>query len=201
MNCKQSWCRTQSTTHSVRIRRKWSTTLAIWSTSNCARPLQECNAPFAYLIGQKALKIVLVEFAWVALKPCLSWIENDLMPCRFRATRLKRDAFTEPDMEKSEEQTYYHQAFNGWKRCRRKKDATSQNDTEIPERCLKDPQYRQSQEEIGRDEAKVWRDGQISTRRSLTHVDEDRALPLCIKLEHSTQEVGKKRSDGHSTRL
>ena len=47
---------------------------------------------------------------------------------------------------KSEEQIYYHQSFNAWKRCRKRKDAACQKFTGILDRFLKDPQYRETQE-------------------------------------------------------
>ena len=55
---------------------------------------------------------------------------------------------------KSEEQTYYYQAFNAWKRCRKKKDAQGNNYTGILDRFLKSPRYRKSQEEHGWNETK-----------------------------------------------
>ena len=48
----------------------------------------------------------------------------------------------------------YFIAYNAWKRCRKKKDGTGQNFMGILNRFLKDPQYRESQEQHGWDEAK-----------------------------------------------
>ena len=158
------------------------------STSNCARPLQKCNAPTAYLFEQKALKIVHVEFACVTRKPCAGWIENDSIPYRFRITWLKKGtAFTELDME------------NLRSRPTITRPSTHGNDAERG----KMPQVKIIQEFYtdfwgirstfnhnkkldGMKQKCEERDGQIGTWRSLLHVDEVRALPLCIKLEHST---------------
>ena len=99
MNCKQIWGRTTSTTHSAKIGRKWSTTWATWNASNYAKKIHKCNALIVYLIGQKILYIVLVEFACVTRMKCVGWIENELMHYRFRTTWLRRDFLTEFDME------------------------------------------------------------------------------------------------------
>ena len=45
----------QDNVYNARIRRKWSSTLFMWSTSNYARPLQRYSALIVYLIGQKRI--------------------------------------------------------------------------------------------------------------------------------------------------
>ena len=144
MNWKQI-SRTKSTTHSVRIRRKWSTTLTMWSTSNCARPLQKCNARAVCLIGQKALSTSIVEIACATRKPCAGWIENVSVPYRFRITRFwKRNDMDDwgADPLSPSPSTHGNDA-------ERRKMPQVKNYTRIQERFLKDPQYRQSQGEIG----------------------------------------------------
>ena len=53
----------------------------------------------------------------------------------------------------AEKQTLYRTAYNAWKRCRKKKDSTSQTYTGTLDRFLKSPRYRESQEAHGWDEA------------------------------------------------
>ena len=178
MNCKQIWCRTKSATHSVRIRRKWSTTLAMWSTSNCARPLQKCNAPTAYLIGQKALYIVHVEFACATRK--IRFLNN------FELRDSERKCLHGARHGKSEEQTYYHQAFNSRKRCRKRKDATNQITQEFhTDFCVIRSTVNHKKKFDGMKQKCP--NSELSCSAS--------------KLEHSTKQIRKKRSDGHPTRL
>ena len=49
---------------------------------------------------------------------------------------------------KTEEQTLCRVAYNSWKRCRKKKDATGQHYTGILDRFVKSPRYRKSQENM-----------------------------------------------------
>ena len=70
----------------------------MWSISNCARPLQKCNAPTANLIGQKALYIVHVEFACVTRKLCRLKKRFDSLTISNYVIK-KGNAFTELDME------------------------------------------------------------------------------------------------------
>ena len=58
---------------------------------------------------------------------------------------------------KSEEQMFYHQSFNAWQRCRKKKDASGEHFGGILDRFQRDPAYRESQEKIGRTEAQMQR--------------------------------------------
>ena len=99
MNCKQIWARTTSTTHVAKIGRKWSTTWPTRNTSNYAKPIHKCKALIVYLIGQKILYIVLMEFACVTRMKYVDWIENELMHYRFRTMWLRSDFLTEFDME------------------------------------------------------------------------------------------------------
>ena len=57
--------------------------------------------------------------------------------------------------------------------------------TGILDRYLKDPQYRQSQEESGWDEAKREEIDKMAQEDSLLPVDEVRTPALFIKLKHS----------------
>ena len=98
----------------------------MWSTSNCARPLQKCHAPVAYLVGQKALYTVVVEFACVTRNPCASWIENDSIPYRFRITWFKKESLHGARREKLRSRPTITKRFNAWKRCRKQKDAAGQ---------------------------------------------------------------------------
>ena len=61
---------------------------------------------------------------------------------------------TEPVMEKSEEQTYYHQSLNAWKRCRKRSDEAGIHYTGILDRFFEDARYREAQQRLGRTEAK-----------------------------------------------
>ena len=81
--------------------------------------------------------------SWVKCSHCLS----------YRANVIKKGCSHGARHGKPEEQIYYHQSFNAWKRCRKRKVATCQNYTGVLDRFLKDPQYREAQERIGCDEA------------------------------------------------
>ena len=65
-----------------------------------------------------------------------------------------RDLKRMPSRSSSEQQTNDHQAFNAWETMAKEEDATGQNFTWNEDRFLKDPQYRQSREEHGWDQAK-----------------------------------------------
>ena len=81
---KLIWDRPTSTIHSARIQRKWFTSLATWSTSNCAKQILKYNVPIASLIAYKVFNTALVKFAWVTRTKCVRWIENALMHYRFQ---------------------------------------------------------------------------------------------------------------------
>ena len=117
----------------------------MWSTSNYARPLQKHSAYIVNIIGQKALCTVLVEFACVARRRCEGWIENESISNYV----IKKGCPHGVRHGKPEQQTNHQQAFNARKRWR-----TGQNFTWNEDRFLKDPRYRQSQEEHGWDQAK-----------------------------------------------
>ena len=153
MNDTLIQCRTTSTTHSVRIRRKWSTTRAMWSTSTCARPHQKCNALIACLIGQKGIVYCTLWKSLLSHRIHAS-AESKSVRCfsRFRSLVIKSDAVTELDMENL--RTYLLspglqrvESMSKEERCHRSK--FHRNSWQI----LKDPQHRQSQEENGWDEA------------------------------------------------
>ena len=50
---------------------------------------------------------------------------------------------------KTKEQTEYHMAWNAWKRCCKKVDSQGEQFTDIHDRFLRDPVYRESQLAIG----------------------------------------------------
>ena len=55
---------------------------------------------------------------------------------------------------KSEEQIYYYQSFNAWKRCRKRTDESGELYIGILDRFLKDASFRESQQMFGWTEAK-----------------------------------------------
>ena len=92
---------------------KKSTTLTMWSTSNCARPLQKCNARAVCLIGQKARV------------PHGSHAQAESKTIRYLIDFELRD-FKRNDMDNPRSRPTITKPFNAWKRCRKKKDAAGQ---------------------------------------------------------------------------
>ena len=61
--------RITSTTHSVKIRRRWSANWVMWSYSSCAKLFQKHNVLIAFFIGIKDLCIALADNAWLTANP------------------------------------------------------------------------------------------------------------------------------------
>ena len=64
-----------------------------------------------------------------------------------------------------DQRTEYHTAWNAWKRCCKKVDSQGEHFTNIHDRFLRDPIYRESQLAIGWREQKVQRVGRTCKRR------------------------------------
>ena len=92
-----------------------SLSIRIWRLSQGRVKRSACwfDALIVYLVGQKELYIVLVDFVWFTRKKCVNWTENGLMCMRKRFTHGVRHW-------KSEEQTCHHKSFNAWNRNRKK---------------------------------------------------------------------------------
>ena len=74
------------------------------------------------------------------------------------ANRIKRKSSVHGARHgKSQEQTQYHQAFNAWKRCRKRTDEKGIHHTGILDRFFKDATCRASQQRVVWTEAQ-WKD-------------------------------------------
>ena len=136
----------------MKIERKRSTTWATWNVSNYAKPIHKYNALVVYLVGPKVLSYGgharLNRKRFDALS-----ISNYV---------LKKGCSHGAGRGNTEEQIYYHQVVNAWKRCQKKKDAKVGNYTGMLDRFLKSPRQRKSQEEHGWDEAKCTEMGKLA---------------------------------------
>ena len=65
--------RTTSTTHSAKIRSRWSANWVMWSYSSCAKLYQKYYVITVFFIGIKALCTALEENAWLSANPEESW--------------------------------------------------------------------------------------------------------------------------------
>ena len=97
---------------------------------------------------------------------------------------IKRGAGHGAQHGKSKEQVFYHQSFNAWKRCRKKKDASGEHFAGILDRFRRDPPYRESQEKIGWTEAQMRRNRRKSAGKPRAYTDESRMFAIQIKLEY-----------------
>ena len=151
---KLTYNKSMSTIHSAKIRRRWSTNWATSSTSNCEKRILEYNVPIVYLIGHK-------DFLYCTCGLCLNNTEEvpKLNQERFDALSISNWIIKKKSVHgarhgKSEEQVYYHQSFNIWKRCRTKTDEAGDFYTGILDRFPEDARYREAQQGWGWTEAK-----------------------------------------------
>ena len=68
---------------------------------------------------------------------------------------------------KTEAQKQYHNAFNAWKRCRKRVDGQKEHNEGIHDRFLRDQVFRDSQLKNWLDRAEMHRNGQVGTGGSL----------------------------------
>ena len=64
-----TWSRRKSTTHSAKIRRRWSANWAMWSYSSCAKLHQKYNVLTVFFIEIKELCTALADNAWLTANP------------------------------------------------------------------------------------------------------------------------------------
>ena len=74
------------TTHSAKIRRRWSANWAMWSYSSCAKLHQKYNVLTVFFIGIKELCTALADNAWFTANPEEIFTDNDWMHSLSRTT-------------------------------------------------------------------------------------------------------------------
>ena len=112
------------------------------------------SAPIVYLIGLK-------EFFNCTCGLCLNNTEEvrKLNQGRLDALSISNWIIKEKSVHgarhgKSEEQIYFHQSLNAWKRYRNKTDESREFYTSVLDRIFKDARYREAQQKFGLTEAK-----------------------------------------------
>ena len=78
--------RTTSTTHSAKIRRRWSANWVMWNCSRCAKQFHKYNAENSFFIGIKELCLALADNAWMTSNPEESFHKLRLDALSFRIT-------------------------------------------------------------------------------------------------------------------
>ena len=73
-------------THSAKIRRRWSAKWVMWSYSSCAKLYQKYNVLTVFFIGIKELCTALADNAWLTANPEESFTNSDWMHSLSRTT-------------------------------------------------------------------------------------------------------------------